>query len=335
MPFKAFKRIYGTSKLKKLPEIGLKIKDAGGNDLGYKGKYLVPMQILGRKIMHDLVILENVQDQMLGIDFIRKHKMSYNALTEKCFWETSPIDSETLQAQERVFIDALSSRKVKLKCVNNENVKIGKSNTMIVTISTSHSLISGPPGLIKFDKEGIAYTVVQNCSPFAIWKERSEPMGYAEHYMEEARAEKIDKKFIIHLLKDVTVNSAQQEKSKLWTEEAKMEHIKEHANINVPNSYTSKYQKLLLIHFNIISIDKTELGRVKNFFHKIHLKDNEPVYRKQFKLPDAHQPFLEESLAEWLKLGVVQKLDSLYNSPVFCVPKREETDKKSSKTSGN
>jgi hypothetical protein len=29
MPFKAFKRIYGTSTLKKVPEVGLKIKDAG------------------------------------------------------------------------------------------------------------------------------------------------------------------------------------------------------------------------------------------------------------------------------------------------------------------
>jgi hypothetical protein len=42
----------------------------------------------------------------------------------------------------------------------------------------------------------------------------------------------------------------------------------------------------------------------------------------QFKIPDAHQTFLEESLAEWLKLGVVQKSDSLYNSPVFCAPKK-------------
>ncbi len=90
MPFKAFKRIYGTSKLKKLPENGLKIKDAGGNDLGCKGTYIVPMQILGRKIMHDLVILEQVQDQILGIDFIKQHVMSYNALREKCFWETPP-----------------------------------------------------------------------------------------------------------------------------------------------------------------------------------------------------------------------------------------------------
>ena len=52
------------------------------------------------------------------------------------------------------------------------------------------------------------------------------------------------------------------------------------------------------------------------------MKDNEPVYRTQFKIPDAHHPFLEESLIDWLKLGVVQKSDSLYNSPVFCVPKK-------------
>ncbi len=65
------------------------------------------MQILGRKIMHDLVIMEHVQDQILGIDFIKQHVMSYNPLTEKSFWETPPIHSGTLQAQERIFIDAL------------------------------------------------------------------------------------------------------------------------------------------------------------------------------------------------------------------------------------
>jgi hypothetical protein len=98
-----------------------------------------------------------------------------------------------------------------------------------------------------------------------------------------------------------------------------MNHIKEHANINMPSSYLSKYRSLLLKHFSIVSIDKSDLGRVRHFFHKIHLKDYELVYRKQFKIADA---FLEESLAEWLKLGVVQKSDSIYNSPVFCVPKK-------------
>jgi hypothetical protein len=56
------------------------------------------------------------------------------------------------------------------------------------------------------------------------------------------------------------------------------------------------------------------------------MKDNELVYREEFKIPEAHQPFLEESIADWLKLGIVQKPDSLYNSPVFCMPKKEVTD---------
>jgi hypothetical protein len=62
-------------KVKKLHEKSLKIKDAGGNDIGCKGTFLVPMQVLGRKVMHDLVVLENVKDQILGIDFIRNRKM--------------------------------------------------------------------------------------------------------------------------------------------------------------------------------------------------------------------------------------------------------------------
>ncbi len=174
-------------------------------------------------------------------------------------------------------------------------MRIGQSNTMVATISTPHSLITGPPGLIKFNKEGVAYVVVQNCSPYTIWIERNDPMGYAEHHTEEQRSEKLEKKFLAHLLKDVTINSIQQEKTKLWTEEAKMDHILEHAHINIPMSYMSKYRSLPLKHFSIVSIDKPDLGRVNHFFHKIHLKDNEPAYRKQFKIPDARRPFLEES----------------------------------------
>ena len=44
MPFKAFKRIYGSTNVKKV-NANLNIKDAGGNDLGYKGTYLLPMQL--------------------------------------------------------------------------------------------------------------------------------------------------------------------------------------------------------------------------------------------------------------------------------------------------
>ncbi len=47
------------------------------------------------------------------------------------------------------------------------------------------------------------------------------------------------------------------------------------------------------------------------------------MYRKEFKIPEAHQQFIEQSLDEWLKLSVVKRANSLYNSPIFCVPKKQ------------
>jgi hypothetical protein len=46
------------------------------------------------------------------------------------------------------------------------------------------------------------------------------------------------------------------------------------------------------------------------------------VYRKQYKIPEAHNAFIEELLTERLKLGVVRRSQSMYNSPIFCVPKK-------------
>jgi hypothetical protein len=65
------------------------------------------------------------------------------------------------------------------------------------------------------------------------------------------------------------------------------------------------------------------LGLAKNFTHRIHLKDDQPIFRKQFNLPEAHTQFIEQSLDEWLKLGVVRQSASSYNSPIFCVPKKQ------------
>jgi hypothetical protein len=51
------------------------------------------MQVLDRKVMLDLVVLENMQDHILGIDFINTHILGYSAAKHECFWETQSIDS--------------------------------------------------------------------------------------------------------------------------------------------------------------------------------------------------------------------------------------------------
>jgi Reverse transcriptase (RNA-dependent DNA polymerase) len=79
----------------------------------------------------------------------------------------------------------------------------------------------------------------------------------------------------------------------------------------------------LVKHQAAISLDKYDLGLAKDFMHRIHLKVDQPIFRKQFNLPEAHTQFIKQSLDEWLKLGVVRQSNSSNNSPIFCVPKKQ------------
>jgi hypothetical protein len=86
--------------------------------------------------------------------------------------------------------------------------------------------------------------------------------------------------------------------------------------------YKEKYLDLLVKYARAISIDKNDLGRTKHFFQRIHLKGNAPIYRKKIPIPEAHTYFIEATLEEWLKIGVVRRSKSIYNAPIFCVPKK-------------
>jgi hypothetical protein len=44
---------------------------------------------------------------------------------------------------------------------------------------------------------------------------------------------------------------------------------------------------------------------------EINLKTMDPIYQKQFKILEAHRQFIEQTLEEWLKLGVVKQSNSL------------------------
>ena len=85
----------------------------------------------------------------------------------------------------------------------------------------------------------------------------------------------------------------------------------------MPNEFKYKYIDILFKHKDDISIGKHHLRQAKNFQHRIHLKENNPVYRKQFKIPDSHHDFLTKEITEWLNLGVVHHSSSMYNSPIF------------------
>lgn len=78
------------------------------------------------------------------------------------------------------------------------------------------------------------------------------------------------------------------------------QEIKGKANLNVPEQYKAQCLSLLHRYQKVISVSKTDLGQCNKYKHCLHLKDDLPVYHKQFPLKSEHQQVMEQSLIEWL-----------------------------------
>jgi hypothetical protein len=83
------------------------------------------------------------------------------------------------------------------------------------------------------------------------------------------------------------------------------------------------FAKLLRDFKDIISINHTDLGRTQSYTHTIPLRDNEPTFTKQFPLNQEEFKLITDNLKEWIKIGIIEPADSPYNSPIFCVKKKE------------
>jgi hypothetical protein len=78
----------------------------------------------------------------------------------------------------------------------------------------------------------------------------------------------------------------------------------------------------------VFSAHKFDVGRSDEMMHTIRLKTDEPVFTKQFPLPDKEMEFIKEHVRQWLKLGLVEPANSPYNSPIFCVAKKGDGGKR-------
>ena len=67
------------------PRTDRPLQDAGGNDLGFIGTFLLEFNIKGRKVKHKVAVLKKLTDSILSADFMHRHHLSYDAFTKKKF----------------------------------------------------------------------------------------------------------------------------------------------------------------------------------------------------------------------------------------------------------
>jgi hypothetical protein len=84
-------------------------------------------------------------------------------------------------------------------------------------------------------------------------------------------------------------------------------------------------REVLRRYADVVSNDQHDLGRTDTLEHNIELADKTPVYTQQYRLPLDQLNLVKDHLAAWLKAGIVEPSRSKYNSPIFCVPKKDST----------
>ena len=84
-----------------------------------------------------------------------------------------------------------------------------------------------------------------------------------------------------------------------------------------------KYLDLLLRHYDVISLNKWDLGEASQYEHVIDRKSNDVIYVKQFPIPSRDEALLEELATTLTQSKVLIPMYSPHNSPIFYVRKKD------------
>ena len=285
------------------------VKGAGDNNLDLYGIYTIPVQWKNKKeVQGQFMVCNELDIDLIGIDLINELGISYDAKAQQVF--SISDEPNVLKVTGETTLKELQTSVVKVRYTG----PLTPFATQVVTIaSPNHRHLMGGPAIVEFNKNKVCLVAITNTAPYPITLRQNEFIGALDQWTEVGEPVPLDQKVI-----DQFIHKLETKTQRFMTDQ----EIADKANLNVPDQYKAQYLALLQKYRKVISVSKTDLGRCNKYKHRLHLKDNDPVYQKQFPLKPDHQMFVEQSLQEWLRLGVVRRTKSSYNSPIFCVPKK-------------
>ncbi len=84
--------------------------------------------------------------------------------------------------------------------------------------------------------------------------------------------------------------------------------------------------KFLHQYRDVIALSGESLGTTDTTEHKIRVKPNtKPVYIPAYRIPHSQRQVVDEHVKDMLDQGVIQHSRSPWNSPLFLVPKKDES----------
>jgi hypothetical protein len=206
------------------------------------------MTIRGRKFVHPVTVVEDIKDNIIGIDFMHLNKLNYDTHSRQITVLHMLIIA--IYAVKETTIPALSSMVISTKFKGNvfDTTKL---------IATRHALqnptISGMPAWVTIDKYKNCKMIINNCEPYDIAIARNKVLGVLEFEPDDC----------IPMTENsiaAIISYIQHKFPKVPTKHFTQIKIKQRAKLQVPAEYKKRYNDILFKHQNAISVDKFDLG---------------------------------------------------------------------------
>ncbi len=251
---RSFNAAFGDQKPRKIVNAQSCVT-ASGDAMNSIGVYEVDLWIKGQKFTHPVNIINELNNNIIGIDFMHHNKLIYNVNTRQVKFANDKMN--TICITKQITIPAMTSSIIMMK-FNGES---HPDKTYIAMIHCpGASTLTGVPSLVSIDSNQNCRIVIENCAPYDVTIERNDVMGIIE--MEEDEMYPLTDDAAAHICATIKSNIPSAPRIQLTRDD-----IARHCNPQVLEEIKAQYLDILFKHQEAISINKYNLEFAKNYKH--------------------------------------------------------------------
>ncbi len=119
-------------------------------------------------------MIKELNENIIGIDFIHAHKLTY-VISRKVKFAGASTNS--IMALKNTVLPTITSTVVKAKFKGTRDEKA----TYLANICAPRTpMVSGMPSIVNIDENNICNIIVENCAPYDVTLERDDILGIME-----------------------------------------------------------------------------------------------------------------------------------------------------------
>ena len=247
------------------------------------------------KFKHDIIIASGISSKfILGADLLRAQNLVLDLSNNKL--RKASHDKRAINSAE-VFIGKNTERKLRVITPFQDKDVLFIPNSRCPNLS---------PSLLRTDKTGRAYVVMQNGTHLDINLERGRCLGAVRLF--DPSSISADTKWVTKQV------------SALQTE--RLELAKQVPLSHLPSPLRGKYLTLFESYVDVFSLNPNDIGQCKVLPQSIHLKDPSKISCvPPYRTPTHLQPVVHEYVQNLFEAGVIRKSTSPFCSPLLLVRK--------------